>query len=145
MLVSGLHLPTSITSLQCGRIEGLDLFIYLFFLKLAISLLSFGGFFCFFLPLKLTLTVHKHCLPLTSIHLPCFRRDRLWWEQAKQSTPDVPLLCKVFYLLMGNPVVSPGQMRYVIPAVSSRIAQGCQPTWTCLENQKPNKSSSLLI
>jgi len=52
-------------------------------------------------------------------------------QQAKQSTPDVPLSSNSFQLLLGDPKVFPGQMRYAIPPACSGSTPGPPTSGTC--------------
>ncbi len=72
-----------------------------------------------------------------SIHPSIFFRSSgagLWWQQAQQSSPDVPLPSNTFQLLWGDPEAFPGQMRYVIPPACSGSTPGSLASWMYLEN-----------
>ena len=52
-------------------------------------------------------------------------------RQVQEGNPDFPLPRDPLLLLLGGPEAFPGQMGYIIPAVSSGSARGLLPGWTC--------------
>lgn len=45
------------------------------------------------------------------------------WQQAKQSSPDIPLSSYVLLLFLGDPEIFPSQMGYILPAGYPRSIQ----------------------
>ena len=64
----------------------------------------------------------------------CFSGVGSHWQQAQKVILEALLPSNTSQLLLGNPETFPGQMRYIIPPVSSGSAQGSPPSWSCQEN-----------
>ena len=64
----------------------------------------------------------------------CFSGVGSHWQQAQKVILEALLPSNTSQLLLGNPETFPGQMRYIIPPVSSGSAPGSPPSWSCQEN-----------